>query len=196
MGRRPSWRRVGAVGGVSGCSASSCPLAGGLPPGAARERFHGSSAASGEHETARTRSTVHAPPRGALDAAAMRRSPAGASSLAPWKASSHKRATKTGARRFSRHRRGRTRSRLTKEFTHNRRRRSSAATSSICASAAWRRVSSVTALPRSTATALNKRDDGTTLGWDGAVGDARSAARSARVSQPLLPAAAREGKMG
>ena len=58
------------------------------------------------------------------------------------------------------------------------RRRSSAATSSICASAAWRRASSVAALPRRTATALNKRDDGTTLVCEGAVGDARSAARS------------------
>ena len=83
-------------------------------------------------------------------------------------------------RSAARHRRGRTtgRSRLTKEFTHNRRRRSSAATSSICASAAWRRASSVAALPRSTATALNNRDDGNGDGWDGAVGDARSAARS------------------
>ena len=71
-----------------------------------------------------------------------------------------------------------TRRRLTKEFTHKRRRRSSAATSSICASAAWRRVSSVTALPRRTATARSRRDDGRTLGCDGAVGDARSAARS------------------
>ncbi len=71
-----------------------------------------------------------------------------------------------------------TRYRTHKGTYYNRRRRSSAATSSICASAAWRLVSSVTALPRSTATARSSRDDGRTLGCEGAFGDERSAARS------------------